>query len=318
MEEMQQLDAQSELQNDQTQEEVGQNEPTNKELLKDMMGLDEPITDEVQTGDNNNIIDDESDEMTSDDADSKSYYTASELFLLVKNNQEIDDSRMTDELRDLQNSMLDYKKSLQGDYTKKTQKLAEEKKTLDEELQAFREKQEQAKLEQEANNNGLSTTELIEINQIVKNYFTEKGVEYDPSNEEHKILYDDLKKNAINQVVTIRNNNKTKEQFESTIKERYGDKLQQVQAKAKEILDGMPYKKAKEIVTAINNYNTNIGYALLDEAYKQLNQDNKTPANTEKPTQQKKPVMIPPHSVGKSNVPPKAKKTDPYDLSGIF
>lgn len=321
MEDMQQLDEQSELQQP-TQETMA--EPTNDELLKGLMGY-EPVTTQNEITDNDKLADDNTSEVVEDDEQeetNKSFYSQEELANWDYDTMgDIDTSRIPPEIMPIY-------KTLQKGYTKKSQKLAEEKKqfendkkTLDEELQAFQEKQKQLQLEQEAKNNGLSADDMIEINNIARGYFEAKGEIYDPNNEDHKVIFESVKKHSIDRVVAERKAIKIRNEFNAECNKRYGDKVKEVDRKAEEILINYPYHKAISIKEAIAKGNINVALALYDEAYQQLTVPQE---EQKKPTQQadsRQVVRRPPTNLQQGrNAPtqPQKKQYDPYDITGVI
>lgn len=311
MEEMQQLDGQSELQNDQQQIEVG-TELTNMELLKATMGLnDEPATEENQTGEDDTIIDEESEEAGQEQGNN--FYTAAELFELIKNNQEVDDSRVTDELKLLQNSMLDYKKSLQGDYTKKTQEVAKEKKTVKEQLEAL---QKEKELINEAQQTGLNVQELSEIKKAVNaeidDILKSKNLIYDELSETDKEIVNlhkqDLeKKYTDKRVLQNKVNN-----FDNLMKKTYGDKYADVDKLVSSKLKDLSVRQFEAFTQAVSGGNFDIAKSIYDEAYNELyGQPTQKKAQQQQQQQTQKQVIMPPHSVAKSNVAPKKAAPQP-------
>lgn len=315
MEEMQQSVENAELQNDQQQTDVGQIEPTNRELLDAMIGLDNSTTDDYQTGEDDTIIDDESD---AGQELNNNFYSATELFDLIKNNQEVDESRMTDDLKALSEKMLDYKKSLQGDYTKKTQEVAKEKKTVKEQLEAL---QKEKELVNEAREVGLNADELIKINEDldirIEQELRLKGLTYDELSEQQKekikINKDFAKKEMIEQQI----GRKKFSAFESSMKKVYGEKYSEIDKVVGERMQDLPVRQYSVLMDKLSKGEYDIFKSMFEEAYNELYTQKQAQPQQAQARPQKQ-VTMPPHSVGRSNVPPKAKKTDPYDLSGIF
>lgn len=307
MEEMQQSVENAELQNDQQQTDVG-TEPTNRELLNAMIGLDNPITDEYQTGEDDTIIDDESDDAGQEP--NNNFYSATELFDLIKNNQEVDESRMTDELKALSEKMLDYKKSLQGDYTKKTQEVAKEKKTVKEQLEAL---QKEKELVNEAQEVGLTADELIKINEDLDNRLQQelmlKGLTYNDLSEQDKEKIKINKDFAKKELIEKQIGRKKLSAFESSMKKLYGEKYTEVDKVVGERMQDLPVRQYRAVMGKLSKGEFDIFKSMFEEAYNELyTQKQAQPqqqTQAQEQVRQQKQITMPPHSVGRSNVPPK-------------
>lgn len=316
MEEMQQSTADVELHSETNESE----ELSNKELLNNLIGLDEPTTDNNQTGEEEQEDYEESEEVSEENADTgeneNNFYTAKELFSLIKNNQAIDQSKMSDELKELYSDLVDYKKSLQGDYTKKTQKVAEDKKTFEEQLKAFEtEKREREQAEKIADETKLTAQEVISIRNWLKDEFRKSyNVDYDESIPEHKEIFDEALTKETKRFQTEKENRNKPVKLRQALLDTFGDNFQELDIKAKEEFEKLPYKQAVILEKAIKEGNIDVALSFYHQVANKNNQPQQVQVQTQK--QEQKVFKQPPSSFSKNSVLP--KKTEKADWKNFI
>lgn len=310
---MQQSTTEVELQED------SNSELSSKELVDSVIGLDnyKSITDENQTDsvDDEPVDSDNLDESVENEDGENNFYSTRELFALIKNNQEVDESRLSDDLKEVYADMVDYKKSLQGDYTKKTQKVAEERKTFEEQLKAFeQEKEERNRAERLADATKLSVQEVIDLrNDLKKQFRFIYGYDYDESIQDHKEIFEDAfsviaskKKAEKEQAVNLF-------EIKSRLQERYGSYYNQLDDYAAIEIQELPSRQEKLINQAIREGKVDIVLSFYDHIkhkYIDNKQNQQEPQQQQAQQQIKKEVKVPPTSFNKNSVTPKESKVE--------
>ena len=289
-------------------------------LLKEMLGepIEDTTTQPIETVDNTVTQEDEtvSDKEEVIEEQEGEFYTEEELANWdYESNGEINVNKIPPHLMPIY-------KVFQKDYTKKTQALATEKKSFEEELANFRQKQQELLQKEEATQTGLSNETLGNIDKEVQDIFANQlEMEFNPQDENHKALYEKLKAQATHYYQMEQAKTDCEERVANTLINELGyQKAMELEYQVMDAVNNLPKRDFDTLVQARQQGNFDVILAFYRQVQAQQTNQTKEPVMKQEVKQQSTAKRVPPNNTlgNKQAIQPEQKKVKELPLSNFI